>query len=94
MQVVAPFFQGFVLLDGYSIFVGVGVLPDAGYLPGDFHAGLSAGNLETLIRYLFRNVNRCKTTNAGELIAEILVPASRQRGSIFKQSINNYHLKS
>src|SRR6516162_7375252 len=73
MDVVAAFARGLVGLDRNAMGVGPDILSNAGNLPGDFHARLTARDLETVVPNLLCNVDGGKATNAGELVPEVPV---------------------
>lgn len=56
------------LLHRDAVRVGVGVLADAGHLPGDLQTRRAAGDLEAVILHLVRHVERRPAADGGELI--------------------------
>jgi len=60
-----------LLLRLHRIRLGVGILPNSGHHPGDLQARRSSADLEPVVVDLFGDVDRCESTDTGELIAEL-----------------------
>ena len=55
----------------------VGIVPHAGHLPGHLEPGLAAGDLERVAGHLSRHEHLGEAADAGELIAEVWLSASK-----------------
>jgi hypothetical protein len=68
-----PIFRGFVFFDLDSVGICVGVLPDAGHLPGNFHVRLARPNHKTIVIHLLGYDSLGELAYNRQLIAEITI---------------------
>src|SRR5262245_19031629 len=74
MRVEAPLRPGLRFFHRHAVGFGKGVAANSRYLPGHFHAGIAAGDLEALVPNFLGNVEiGGRRAERRELIAEVLV---------------------
>ena len=73
VEVVALFLLWFVFFGLDPVGICVGVLPDAGNLPGNFHVRLARSNHKTIVIHLLGHDGLGELAHYSQLIAEITI---------------------
>src|SRR6266478_8129191 len=76
VQVVATLPRRFLLFDWNPMSIRPDVLSNSGYHPGHFHLGIATRNFEAVLGNLFCDVDGRESSDARQLITELLVEGS------------------